>query len=174
MNAEDNEALQQGLFHKDPGGCSCTSGHLVRILAELAEPAAQRIARKVIRKLQGMTEEMQSGDSGLANLWDEICVQVQGSESIMWPLYEELMANLVIQSLKALDHPTLCALWLQTEGGDEWETGRALGETSDLTCPCDIQETAQFIVREHLLVLAADWTNKRIDRFSEKSLEMDT
>jgi hypothetical protein len=91
----------------------------------------------------------------------------------MWPLYEELMLDLTLQSLRRLDHPTLCALWIQTEGGGEWENAQALGETDDLSCHCDNQETAQYIVRERLLGLAADWNNKRIERYIESGYEID-
>ena len=48
-----------------------------KILAEIARKACERISRKVILAIQKMTEGRLSGDdSGLKNLWDEVCCQV--------------------------------------------------------------------------------------------------
>ena len=50
-----------------------------KIISRLADLECKRVSRKVIRNLQRLTEGMQSGDdSVLANVWDEVCVQVRG------------------------------------------------------------------------------------------------
>ena len=60
-----------------------------KIVEELASEIGKRITRKTIRDLQKMGEEfMSSGDSGLENVWDEICVQVQYDKSMFWDLYD--------------------------------------------------------------------------------------
>ena len=60
-----------------------------RLLAKFAEPICRRIAYSVRRELQSWDKtSMQSGDdSGLKNLWDEICVQAKGEQSIFWEMY---------------------------------------------------------------------------------------
>ena len=58
-----------------------------------AETCVKRIARKTFHHLQKCKREsgmMQSEpDSGLENIWDEVCVQVQREHSALWDLYEE-------------------------------------------------------------------------------------
>jgi len=49
----------------------------------------------VIAILQTMDGEMLSGDSGLANVWEEICAQVQSEQSFDWPVYQGVMDSLV-------------------------------------------------------------------------------
>ena len=56
----------------------------VAIVWQLAEHVAHGLTRRVIAVLQGMTDHLNSGeDSRLKSVWDEICVQVQGEESVM-------------------------------------------------------------------------------------------
>jgi hypothetical protein len=57
------------------------------IVRAVAQKAAQRIAHKVIAELQLMTDKLSGDDSELETTWDEICVQVQGEESIFWECY---------------------------------------------------------------------------------------
>ena len=55
-----------------------------RIVRRLAEQVCQRITRRVIRSLRELVDGLQSGDdSGLTNAWEEICVQVQGEQSVI-------------------------------------------------------------------------------------------
>jgi hypothetical protein len=66
------------------------------IVMELADEICRRIARRVMRALQGMTGHGLSGDdSGLKNTWDEICVQIQFEQSIFWDAYEYTVTSLV-------------------------------------------------------------------------------
>jgi len=53
------------------------------LIEEIASIESKRIVRRVIQFLQQMTEGRLSGDdSGLRNVWDEVCVQVRGQESV--------------------------------------------------------------------------------------------
>ncbi|MBI2320562.1 MAG: hypothetical protein HYU88_00290 [Chloroflexi bacterium] len=62
------------------------------LIAQLAERASKRIARRTVVALQRMKDGLQSGeDSGLRNLWDEICVQMQGQQSVFWDLYDHTL-----------------------------------------------------------------------------------
>lgn len=71
-----------------------------RIISRLADLECKRLSRKVIRGLQKMTEGMQSGDdSVLANVWDEVCVQVQGQEFVMWDVYLDTISSVIVGHL---------------------------------------------------------------------------
>jgi len=58
---------------------------IVRTVAELA---ARRITRKVIKEPRQMTDTMSGDDSELKTTWDEICAQVQYEESFHWDAYD--------------------------------------------------------------------------------------
>ena len=92
-----------------------------RIIRVFAETACEKISKKVIRQLQKMTEEMQSGeDSALKNVWEEICVQVRFQHSIYWGLYLDIIESFIEVELRIVDTNTKQAIWLQTNQGWEW------------------------------------------------------
>jgi len=67
-----------------------------KILAAIAWRACERISRAVIGALQKTTEGMQSGsDSGLKNIWDEICAQVQRQESALWEAHVDTVKDVI-------------------------------------------------------------------------------
>ena len=64
-----------------------------RIVQALAESVCQHVSDKTIRALQGMTDAnmlLSGDDSGLINVWEEICVQLQNEESFYWDTYVEI------------------------------------------------------------------------------------
>src|SRR5436309_5704292 len=92
-----------------------------RFVDALAEKAISRLVRQSIRQLQRMTEERTSGaDSGLANVWDEICVQIQGEESIHWAAYDATVRQIIRFDLKQISDVELESIWVQTDSGWDW------------------------------------------------------
>ncbi len=67
------------------------------IVGELAHNVRGRLTAAIVRKLQRLTgEHLTSGqDSGLTNVWDEVCVQVQLERSFLWYAYEQTVRTLV-------------------------------------------------------------------------------
>jgi hypothetical protein len=59
------------------------------IVAAVAEHAAERITSRAIRGLQRMPSGISGEESGLANVWNEICVQVQHEHSFAWNAYDQ-------------------------------------------------------------------------------------
>ena len=91
-----------------------------KIVEELASEIGKRITRKTIRDLQKMGEEfMSSGDSGLENVWDEICVQVQYERSFDWEAYDETVRQFVVLYVRELEYYEKRALWIQTESAQD-------------------------------------------------------
>jgi hypothetical protein len=148
-----------------------------RIIASIAEHECKRIARKVVRALQGMTKGMQSGDdSGLVNLWDEVCVQVQGPESVMWDYYVEVMREVIEKQVHMLSVELTTAIWLQTDNGFHWdfdEDKPTYIEHSgdDISIEYSEYDIVDHILSQFVLKLAADWTNRRIEKFINEDLE---
>lgn len=90
------------------------------LIRELADTAAKAIALRVVASLQEITQTLSGDDSGLTNAWEEVCVQVQGEESVDWETYREIMSDFVMEELAALPRRDRAALWLQTDDGSSW------------------------------------------------------
>ncbi|EMS31165.1 hypothetical protein C943_02312 [Mariniradius saccharolyticus AK6] len=60
-----------------------------QIVTYFAEKIKNEIVRKCIRDLQRCKVTLSGQDSGLINVWEEICVQIQGEYSFYWDSYEE-------------------------------------------------------------------------------------
>jgi hypothetical protein len=146
-----------------------------RIVEAISERATARATGIVIRNLQGMHEGLQSGDdSGLTSLWDEVCVQVQIQHSVLWSLYEDIIDSLALDAINRLSQEERCAIWLQTDEGQEWvdELDQAR-EQNDTHVDDKPRYSAADVVRwvsDSVLDKAADWTNPRIRHHIENSM----
>ena len=89
------------------------------IVSAVAEAAGKRIARKTIRALQKMTDRLSGADSGLANVWDEICVQAEVEESVFWNVYEDIARKAVEEFTSKIAEYEKHALWFQTTAGED-------------------------------------------------------
>ena len=143
-----------------------------KIISDLAEAAGKRLSRKVIRSLTKMTDGMQSGDdTPLMNIWDEICVQVQGEQAEMWDDYLDTIQSLILGEVAALDAATTQAIWLQTDEGIDWKFDNEDQEDhEDQNVPTACEDIAKYILDGFVLSAAADWTNKRIEKYLERGL----
>lgn len=140
---------------------------LDKILSDLADHSCERISRSVIRTLTKMTDGMQSEkDSPLKNVWDEICVQVQREESVLWEIYQETIESLIINAVKELDAATQQAIWLQTEEGWDWKWDH--GDEEGASIPITLEPIVVYVLKDFVLAAAADWTNKRIEHYLER------
>lgn len=138
-----------------------------KIISDLAEAACNRLSRKVIRSLTRMTNGMQSGDDPpLKNVWDEICVQVQGQESVMWDVYSDTIQSRLLEEVTKLDTATKQAIWLQTDESIDWSV-----DNEDQEVPSVCEDIAQYIFDGFVLSAAGNWTNKRIEKYLERGFE---
>jgi hypothetical protein len=138
------------------------------IISGLANKACEAISGVVIRALTKMTDGMQSGDdSGLENVWEEICVQVQGEESVFWEAYLETIESLILKELSELDAATKQAIWLQSEQGIDWRYDNE-DENSGEKVPIDTQDIPKYVMDTFVLSAAANQTNRRIEKYLEK------
>jgi len=209
-----------------------------KIIAWIAERECKRIAGLVVRDLRRMTKGMQSGeDSGLRNLWDEVCVQVQGEESAMWDLYMETIGAMIKRHVDTAGVELTRAIWLQTENGSDWVSDSEIEHDADVEASAEsstelkiirwvrallieraeqagidpgplveplfeaeaeaarsleeakggnrhvydraggpeysTEDIVDRILHNYVLRIAADWKNKRIERFLEKDHDFD-
>lgn len=134
-----------------------------RIVRQLAVTVAQRICRKAIAALHDLTNGLQFGDdSSLSNAWEEICVQVQGEQSVLWDIYIETMQKILVGYIDKLEPYEREALWLQTPQGEEWD---AEDENEREAYPIAVDGIIDYLIKQHLLTAADGWSNKRIRKY---------
>lgn len=132
------------------------------IVREVADIAAERITRKVIKDLQRMKDTLSGDESGLATTWDEICVQVQRNHSFYWDAYDQTVRNFVEKYVNDLPQLEINAIWLQTEQGIDWKYEEPEDREPYPTCQDDVVD---YITREHVYGEAGNWSNARIQAY---------
>jgi hypothetical protein len=139
-----------------------------KIIREIAQDRCRKISSRIVRKLQRIKEGMQSGcDTPLRNLWDEICVQVQGEESIMWDTYLDTIRPLIEYEVKKVDTPTKQIIWLQAEEYNDLE-----GDNDNQKTPVfNDEDIVKYILHSFVLPAADNWTNKRIEKYLEREFD---
>lgn len=141
------------------------------IVHAFAMEACERATRKTIRVLQEMDCCLMAGDdSGLTSAWDEVCVQVQGEESGAWEAYESTIQDILTAEFGKLSSHEQDAIWLQTDEGENWTYG---DEDRRGSAPGPTDDSVEFLMRKFLFSKAANWTNKRISQYLERSYERD-
>lgn len=136
------------------------------LIARFACRVANKLTRSVIRTLQSTTDGRQSGDdSGLKDLWDEICVQVQSQESVYWNLYLDIVDAEIDSLLAQADPNDIQSIWLQCPAGEEWQC-EGLSErcSSPDEIPAAMGDVRDYL-RGRLLRAAAQWSNRRIEAY---------
>lgn len=82
------------------------------ILSELIDKHIQTIVNKVVFQIRRLPKDaMISGDdSGLKNMWDELCVQVQDNHFQNWNLLDDFVEGICKDKYQELPYPIQCAL----------------------------------------------------------------
>ncbi|MGO9545552.1 MAG: hypothetical protein ACLPPF_12265 [Rhodomicrobium sp.] len=76
-------------------------------------------------------------------MWDEVCVQVQGQESVMWDVYLDTISGIIAGYLSGLDDAVKQAIWLQTNNGMDWEPSEEEKDT-----PSSEEDIADYILTD--------------------------
>lgn len=82
------------------------------LLFNIAEYYTQILAKKVVFAIQRTPKEAMSTDpeSGLKNVWDEVCVQVQDEKFDSWELLDEMVGSISEDKYSELPYPLQYAL----------------------------------------------------------------
>ena len=147
---------------------SLTDHPAYRIVSEHARALASQIGLQVASDLKRTREPLLSGDdSGLTSVWQEICAQVQGEESVFWDAYVQIMRDYVLSRLQTVSAPELEMLWLRTESGWDWlwDVVNAKKGEAHPHPGVDQEAIAHWIVQEFLKPLAEEDDSKSVARF---------
>jgi len=80
------------------------------IVCDLAEFLKEKIAKKVVRDLKILPYTLSGDDSGLKNVWEEICFQIQHEYSFFWDAYDETVVKFVENQIYSLSDYERAAL----------------------------------------------------------------
>lgn len=133
------------------------------IVASWAAKLSERAVTDVVLHLEGM-EATLSGDSGLENVWEEVCAQVQGEESIDWSTYEDIIVDLLHSVVKGLDRDAQLALWAATDSGWDYIYDHHADKNGAVGAPLDIGAIVAKL-KEDVLSAAADYESPRLYRY---------
>lgn len=140
----------------------------------LARQAVEKLVPQAIRQLQQLRDDhlLSGEDSGLRDVWDEICVQVQYELSPQWSSYQLLIERVILRILEAVPPTSLHALWLETDAGEEWlDDLEEVATSTEPNSPSPVvgltydKDDVVVFLRDRVVDAAADWSNSRIDRY---------
>lgn len=135
------------------------------IVSAWAEQLAGKLIQEAIEALQKMdSAEMLSGDSGLKNVWEEICVQVQGEQSFYWDTYVETMGGLLEGYAELLNPDARMALWAVTDQGWDYIADHHADVQGAPQVPVEMDAIVDML-KDKVLAAAADFSNQRVERF---------
>lgn len=136
-----------------------------RVVATWVSQLSDKLVKDAIRSLKEMdSQEMLSGDSGLKNVWEEVCVQVQDEQSFFWEAYEETIEGLLTGCVEALDNTARLALWATTDTGRDHIDDHQADDEGALDIPMDVHEIVAML-KDNLLSAAANHESPSISRF---------
>lgn len=139
------------------------------IVAAWAKQLSDKLLKESIAALEQMdSSEMLSGDdSGLNNVWEEICVQVQDEQSFFWETYLETMVSLLAGYVGLLDRDARLALWMATDEGWDYIYDHHADDDGVADVPVEEDEIVAKLQYE-LLSAAASYSNQRIMKFLQR------
>jgi hypothetical protein len=134
------------------------------IVTTVAQEAANRITKKIIRDLQRMTYTLSGEDSGLKTTWDEICVQIQYEMSFYWDAYDDVVHSIARGYITELSKHEREAIWLQTQEGEDWTCEDPEEREENPVFDGDI---VNYLVHSYVYAEASRWSNARIRAYLE-------
>lgn len=149
-----------------------TNGELseTAIVRDVADAAARKITRRVIRDLQQMPAELSGDHPGLRSVWDEVCAQVQFEQSFDWEAYDQTICGMISGHSEELPRYELEAIWLQTNPGIDWSCEESDGVVRS---PVVLSDIERYVANEYVYDEAGRWSNARIREYIERSCSSD-
>lgn len=137
-----------------------------KIVEAVADQAAKRISNKVIPLFQYMGVTLIGQGSELKTAWDEVCVEIQGGQSLEWDVYDETTQDFIRGIISEWPGYELQAIWLQTDAGQAWQS-----EDEDTREPDPgiyVDDIIAYIANEYVYRAASRWSNRRIRAFLDR------
>lgn len=140
-----------------------------KIVKALAEAVTQRCIQTAIKDLDNLNDTCSGEGSQLETIWEEICVQVQWEQPLIWEVYEETVKAEIGGLVAELPSHEKQAVWLQTEAGTDWKLEDPDERDSD---PVNDDHVEAYLI--NLVYDEAErWSNERIRAFIERSRTRD-
>jgi len=132
------------------------------IVRALADHVVQRVVNNVREEFENLPAELSGDDSGLADAWEEFCVQVRFQYSTSWHAYLMTLDSSVRYHVEELEEYERLAIWYQTEEGIEWWCANK--EDRKHLFFCSINEVCRF-VKDAVFSHAADWSSPSVEKY---------
>ena len=140
-----------------------------RIIGAWADQLANRVVKKTVAALKKMGRDcMLSGDSGLKNVWEEVCVQVQSEYSVDWDTYETVIDDLLASYASELERSAVLALWATTDEGSDWMNENCVASDGYEEVPFSIGAIAEQL-RGNVLSIASDYKSPAVRRYLRRA-----
>jgi hypothetical protein len=136
-----------------------------KLLNNLAQHYITSLTKKAVRQIMRLPKEaMMSGDdSPLKNVWDEICVQVQGEHFFCWDLYPDMISEFCKGVLD--DQPNEILFLLSYIACEN----KFIAYENNTYYEDDVVE----LIKNSVLQYAGDYHNQRIEHYLERGYELD-
>lgn len=140
------------------------------IVKALALEVAGRISRRCMAELRKLDGLYQDDVTVLRNFWEELCVQIQYDQSVLWDSYDDCIGEMVRVHVASLARHEREALWLQTDAGIDW-TFEDEGDRE--AYPVILDDIVEYVKSKHLYATAGNWTNPRIRAYIDQASQSD-
>lgn len=124
------------------------------------------VVTKTVAALKSMKgNSLLSGDdSVLTNVWEEVCVQVQGEQSFYWDTYLDVIDDLLTGFVEELSPQDRLALWLRTEAGYDWLDEVKRSDADGNEPAVSIDQVSDYL-KSDLMARAADFQSTATRRY---------
>ncbi len=141
-----------------------------QLLLALSSYHVRQISFAIINQLKALNGEdflLSGDDSGLENIWEEICVQAQGERSFHWDAYEEVISNFIVGELER--QPPAIQILLSYVGSidSEFEYGKDEDPYGIFYDPA-IKE-----IMDHIMMEAGYYENENVSRYLDDDFSDD-
>lgn len=142
----------------------------MRIEQQIVAGWAKRLSKKVVKgartalKQMGPEAMLSGADSGLRNVWEEICVQARSEESFFWAAYINTMNSILAGFVDALEPDEQAALWAVSDEGWDYIYDHHANDIRIAEIPICVDDICRMLQAE-LLSNATEFSNSRVDRY---------
>lgn len=140
------------------------------IVKTLASEVAGRITRRCMAELRKLDGLYQGDLTVLRNFWEELCVQIQYDQSVLWDAYDDCIHEMIRVQVENLPRHEREALWLQTEEACDWMFD---DESEREAYPVILDDVVEHLKSKHLYATAGSWTNPRIRTYIDRASQSD-
>lgn len=123
-------------------------------LGGLVDGIYTKLVQEIIADIKALPEDCrQSGDSVLANVWEEFKYQVQREESVFFEAYQQTIRAICANKVSKLDSVYQGLLWLWSDGYWDWS---GEDEVSEIPFGDTVEEALEQELYQLVINIAAD------------------